>query len=273
MSDRSYTSGLPAKYAEEKLSRLTRRWGAEFGEHLRAMTPVAWPGVPPTFFLGFTGFARGTENTTDGVPAQRFHEVGYFQVEAGLRDGAAPNPDPTAEYNAWGRLHASDLVVQLLGHPATMSPNGWREDIAAQCAVGLANLKRHLGNARSKLPVSLHPVDPASTWAGLLAFTAFSRGAGQLAKVIAPYAAALAKVDEHARWDAWQRLVVADINAKVDNIGTRAGKSGTAYALIRSRQKHDCGRLAASTVGEPVDWYLTRDDAIDDTLTRRAYGA
>lgn len=273
MSNRNYTTGLPAVYAEEKRARLVKRWGGEFGEHIRAMAPLAWPGVPPTAFLGFTGFANRAENTTDGVAAQKFHEVGYFQIEAGLRDGPAPNPDPSAEYNAWGRLHDSDIVVRLLGRPATMKPNAWREAVADQVAVGLANLQRHLGNARSKLPITLHPADPASTWAVLLAFTAFSRGAGQLAKVLTPYANTLAVVPEAQRWDAWQRLVVADINAGVRGIGAKAGRSGAAYAIIRSRQKHSCGEHAARALSLPVEWYLTRDDAVDDTLARCAYGA
>lgn len=273
MSDRDWKSGLPGEYAKEKLERLQKRWRDELGGHLRAMTPIAWPGVPATVFLGFTSFARGTENTTEATPRQRFHELGYFQIEAGLREGPAPNPDPRAEYNAWGALAGAELVVRLLGRPATMKPDGWRHAVADQTAVGLTNLRRHLGNARRKLPESLHPQDPASTWAVLLAFTAFSRGAGQLARVLDPYVEALAGVPERERWSAWEAMVAEDVARDAPGTGGQDGRRGAAYAIIRSRQKCDSGLLAARSLGEPTDWYVRGDAARDEALARSAYEA
>lgn len=276
MSARTWRNGLPAAYAREKLPALAKRWAEphELGRALRRMVPIAWPGVTPFAFLGFTGFSMSaTENTTEAVAAQRFHEVGYFQTEAGLRDGPAPNPLPLAEYNAWGRLAGSALVVDLLGRGATMAPDGWKRAIADQTAVGLANLRRHLGNARAKLAPGLHPHAEASTWAVLLAFTAFSRGAGQLAKVLAPYADKLATVPEPDRWGAWESMVATEIAKGTPGIGSKPGKAGAAYAIVRTRQKHDGGQLAAATLGAEVDrrWFLTSDPERDSVIARCAY--
>ena len=275
MGDRTWRTGLPDTYAREKHKALVKRWNGKLGAALAAMTPVAWAGVSPMAFLGFTGFSTGpTENTTEAVPGQSFHELGYFQVEGGMRDGPAPNPDPRAKYNAWGLLAATELVQRLLnGRPATMKPGAWKQAIDDQAAVGLANLLRHLANARRQLPESLHPRDPASTWAVLLSFTAFSRGSGQLQKVIAPYAAKLGEMPEAERWTAFESMVAADIAKGAAGIGARTGKMGAAYAIVRSRQKHDCGKLVAASLGTEVDraWFLSSDPERDAILARAAY--
>ncbi len=265
-----WRKGIPANYAEERLERMKRRWGDELGKRLRAMAPIAWPGAPPTVFLGFTAFARGDEDTVDGNARQRFHEIGYFQTEAGLRDQPAPAPDPRAEYNSWGALADSELVVGLLGHPATMVPGAWKTAVADQTAVGLANLRRHLARARPHLAPALAPTDLGGTWAVLLAFTAFSRGESQLARVLEPYADRLAAVDERARWSAWEALVADDIRDGATGIGARSGRGGAAYAILRTRQKHDSGALAAATFHEPTEWFLKGDAKRDELLAQRA---
>lgn len=266
MGDRSWRTGAPKAYAREKLPRLLERWNRTLGAELRRQVPIAWPGVPATVFLGFTGFASRDENTGEATdPARRpsFDELGYFQTER-----TRPfTRDPEAKYNAWVRLHDSDLVVRLLGRPATMEPNGWRGEsgVPDQVAVGLANLLRHLGNARRELPPALDPVDPASTWAVLCAFTAFSRGAGGMWSRMAPYADQLAAVPEHERWRAWELLVANDANAATD-------REGPAYGIIRTRQKHDAGRLAAWTLGQEIAWFVAPEGALDDRIAKAAYG-
>lgn len=266
MGDRSWRTGAPKAYAREKLPRLLERWNRALGAELRRQVPIAWPGVPATVFLGFTGFASRDENTGEATdPARRpsFDELGYFQTER-----TRPfTRDPEAKYNAWVRLHDSDLAVRLLGRPATLEPNGWRGEsgVPDQVAVGLANLLRHLGNARRELPPALDPVDPASTWAVLCAFTAFSRGAGGMWERMKPYADQLAAVPEAQRWRAWERLVADDARAE-------KGRGGPAYGIVRTRQKHDGGRLAAERLGLPTTWFVEADDALDDRIAKAAYG-
>lgn len=275
MSDRSWRAGLPTVYADEKLPRLRDRWGRTLGAELRRQVPIAWPRVPPTAMLGFTAFAHRDEDTAEARSDQRFHEIGYFQTEAGLRSQPAAAPE-RAPYNAWGALAGSELVVSLLGRAATTTPDGWRGEsgVADQVAVGLANLRRHLAAARARLPADIHPLDPASTWAVLLAFTAFSRGEGQLAAVLERYAGALSGVPERDRWRAWEGLVVDDIYAGRSNIGTMRGKGGAAYAIMRTRQKHESGRAAAVALGldDQAAWFLAPDPRIDEQLARVAYG-
>ncbi len=270
MGDDKWRAALPSAYAAEKLQRMRSRWEGELGDHLRVMAPIAWPDAPPTAFLGFTAFARGDEDTVEASSRQPFHELGYFQTEGGPRDDPAPSPDPKAEYNAWGALAKSELVTRLLGRPATMVSGAWRTAVADQTAVGLANLRRHLSQAQARLPDALAPKDLGGTWAVLLAFTAFSRGEGRLSMVLKPYIERLAAVDERDRWSAWERLVVDDIRAGRTGVGTDAGHGGAPYAILRSRQKHDSGRLAAEVLGEPTRWFLKGDPARDETFTRRA---
>ena len=284
MGNRDNFSGLPRNYAKGKEKRLLERWNGEFGECLRRMAPIAWPGVDPLVFLGFTGFAKQTENTTEAVEKQSFHEIGLFQIEAGLRNFPAPNPDPDGKYSAWAylsvptkdgdsdrrkRLHA--LTVQMLGKLPSMKPNEWKKLVPDQTAVGLANLRRHLGNIEGKLSDTLKPKSLNSTWAVLLSFTAFSRGSGQLWKCLEPYADKLELVPEEQRWQAWERMVAYDIENKVRGIGYVPYKKGAAYALIRSRQKHDSGRNVAEKLGVSTSWFLTPDPRVDQILTDRAY--
>jgi hypothetical protein len=119
---------------------LLSRKSGPIGEITDRMVNIAFPGVPVDVFHGFTALAvNHGENTTDAT-SNSFHEVGLYQIEAGLRSGPAPNPDPRAPYNSWGELHDSRLIVRMLGRPATMEPNAWRSALEDQIAVGIANL-------------------------------------------------------------------------------------------------------------------------------------
>lgn len=269
MSRRTWQKALPSAYAREKCDALVSRWARTLGDELRRQVPIAWPGAPETVFLGFTAFALRDENTGEATDPKRrapFDEVGYFQTER-----TRPfTRNKAAKYNAWVKLHDSELVVRLLGRPATMDPEGWRGErgVPDQVAVGLANLRRHLGNARAKLDPRLRPVDETSTWAVLCAMTAFSRGAGGLAAVTDPYADKLAAYPEPARWAAWEGMVAADIAKRLPGIGSKTGKKGAGHAILRTRQKHDSGRAAAEALGLPVDWYLPVDDHVGELVAR-----
>lgn len=252
---------------------LDKRWDGELGDSLRSMVPVAWPGVPETVFLGFTAFSTSSkENTTEAVEGQRFHEIGYFQIEAGLRDKPAPDPDESGEYNNWGKLHDDSLVVQLLGgRKATMTADGWKKAIPDQTAVGLVNLRKKLNSGIARMIPGLAPQDMSSTWAVLLSFTMFSRGVGQTMKCLAPYDEKLAKIPEAERWAAWENMLAADIVKDVDSIGNKDGKGGAPWADMRTRQKSDSGKLFAKRKNLPLIWYPPSDPERDKTIVRRAY--
>lgn len=272
MANRTWEKAQPIEYADDKQRMLDKRWKAELGECLRTMVPKVWPGVDPTVFLGFTAFSTSSkENTTEAVENQRFHEIGYFQTEAGLRDKPAPDPNPAGSYNNWGKLHDHSLVVELLGRPAVMGRDEWKTNIPDQVAVGLVNLKRKLESGMSKLPAEVYPKDMSSTWAVLLAFTMFSRGVGQTLKCLKPYQDKLADFSENERWIAWESMIASDIAKDIDSIGNKDGKAGAPWAIMRSRQKYDSGLMFAKRNNLGTNWYFEPDRIRDGVITKRAY--
>jgi hypothetical protein len=272
MASRTWDKALPIKYAESKQRYLDKRWDGELGEALRDMVQKVWPGVPETVFLGFTAFSTSaSENTTEAVENQRFHEIGYFQTEAGLRDKPAPDPNSDGEYNNWGRLHDTDLVVQLLGRKACMGHDEWKRAIKDQTAVGLVNLRRKLDSHVQRLPENLRPKDMSSTWAVLLSFTVFSRGGGQTLRCLSPYAEKLGTFPENERWDAWESMIASSIIKGADSTGNKDGKSGAPWAIMRTRQKYDSGLLFAQRKGLPTDWYFEPVRERDIIIVKKAY--
>ena len=273
---RTYPQGKPSAYAGEKLSTLLSRWDSAIGATLRQMSAVVFPGIPAEALLGFTAICTSPqENTTEGTPAQQFHEIGLFQVEAGLRGGPAPNPDPEAEYNNWGALHDTKLVQKLLGRPATMEPNRWKTEIADQIAVGLANLRRHGIGVGPALDARIRPQDPAGEWHARVMFTAYSRGWGQTARVLNRYASRLAGTIEQVRWTELRRLIAGEAKAGIEP-GSKMGRSGPAYAAIRTDQKMRSGWMLAGALGADRSWwtseYGAQDGEVEDVLARIAYG-
>lgn len=269
MPSPAWLRAVPDAYARGHLRRLRARYDDPFGLAVRRMTPVAWPGVPPSVILGQTASTRrADENTTRTSRSQRFHEVGYAQTPAGLRDGPAPNADPAAEYNRWGELASSDLVVSLLGRPATMVPDGWRESMDDQAAVGLASLLKDLARITRKLPPALRPSSPSTPWAIFCAFAAFSRGASGAWSRLEPAADVLAAVDEGARIGALVHWIATSDHpaAKV------AGKAGVARMTLRTLWKMRSGEALERALGGEVAWYGTHDGSDEEALTRRALG-
>lgn len=283
MSDRNGDNGKPRNYAAEKRSMLTRRIGnGTFMAALRRAGAVIFPGVPVAALVGFTSFSTSpTENTTEAVATQRFHEIGLFQVEAGLRTGPAPNPDRTAEYNTYGKVANTALVKQALGQPpdgpgANMTPNAWKQERywPDQIACGLAGILRHVNSVRLDSRIAAR--DSTSNWYWLVAMTAFSRGDGQCAAVMNAYADELALVPEAMRWQAFRTAVARDIVAGTGpSIGRRKGKQGAAYAIVRSEQKFESGAIVADS-GEAA-WFRSRytdstsDRSVEEVIARTAY--
>jgi hypothetical protein len=273
------SNNRPDAYAREHLSLLRHRWDdPSIGPVIVQMAAIVFPGVPPEMFLGFTTIASSPrENTTEGVPMQPFHEVGLFQVEAGPREGPAPNPDRHAQDNSWGRLHDSDLVKQLLGRSACMAPGAWKAALPDQIAVGLANLRRHAEVMAGLLDARLLPDEgPLGDWFVRLMFTAFSRGEGQTARVLNPYADRLAEEPAETRWTTYRQVVAAEIQAG-DGLGHKVGKMGPAYAITRTDQKLRSGWLLAGETGADRSWWTSEygegDGDLQDLITKTAYGA
>lgn len=291
-----------AQYGHGHLSTLEARWKDGLGDTLRAMAPGIWPGVPYEAWLGFTSISYGmrprpgpnnaTENTTDGVPGQRGHEVGFFQTPAGMVPGPAPNPDPDAPWNTWGRLHDHIWVTrkEALGRPATMVPDGWKTSLPDQVAVGLADLRAGsrgvslcLGPSGVAPEHTLVSGDPSpTTWAVALGFLAFSEGGGSACHWIKPYAARLALVPEARRWSALGGMIDADFRAGVHS--APGSKYKTAWTKFESAKQlaHEVGRGAAwdawydepdRTVPDPALWDRLNDLWFPDAPRRSPGGS
>ncbi|SKA89329.1 hypothetical protein SAMN02745166_01570 [Prosthecobacter debontii] len=294
MSSRTYPDAKPRLYADEKFKMIKNRLeDAVIGSATEAFGSIAYPGVPPEAFHGFTAFTmRVDEDTADA--GNSFHEIGLYQVEAGPSNKPAPNPDPEADNNNWVVLANGDLVRSMLGRPATMETGAWKHELKDQIAVGIANLRLHRDKMNaallSKLKSSgydqataktlLAAVQPAtldSNWSVLWSFTAFSRGEGQFSKTLLPYVETLAQTPESERWLQWRALVLADVRAKKSNIATVRGKKGAAYALLRSEQKLQSGYELARRLGHDVSWFHSvysesqKDVDDEDLLTRTGY--
>lgn len=260
---------------------LRGRKAGEIGRITARMVPIVFPGVSPDVFHGFTAFTMSpTENTTEAVLTQSFHEIGLYQVEAGLRTGPAPNQNPNATYNNWGKQAGSPLVRQLLGRSATMVPNAWKTALEDQIAVGLVNLRKDADDISRQLVAGIRP-DPTrwSNWRIMLAFTAFSRGVGQAKAVFNAMEVDLSGIPEDQRWRAARRTVAlsaAQPRPGIAAIVNRPGKTGAAYALVRTEQKYESGKLLAQNTGDAswfTEGYTSSDDAIEQAIAATAYGS
>jgi len=267
----------PAMWAREKLNKMRRWWADQsklrVGTTLRRMTPNVLPGVPAQAIAGFCANGDVAENTTDRNPRQGFHEIGLFGTEAGPHDGPAPNPDPKAEDNSWGRLAANPRVVKLLGRRATMVPDAWKTAIPDQVAVGLVNLlERGLKVAR-RLDPSIKPNTRGelSIYFVACCFMGWSAGAKGAADHLNRFKSALAAVPERERWGAFLRAVATGIQSgRLHLRGLRKHRS-VAFSAQRTWQKLAAGELLARETGGRVEWFdtgLGADEArIADTIT------
>ena len=289
---REYPGAKPRLYAKEKLEMLKERLSdATISEATTAMAKLAFSGAPPEAFHGFTAFTTSpTEDTFLPPAGNKFHEIGLYQVEAGTKTKPVPNTKTNAEYSNWALLANTPIVRQYLGRPATMQDGGWKTALKDQIAVGIANLAHHSGKMRKSLSERINkygfgeslarqiaPAETGSVWAVLFAFTSFSRGEGQFFKVLVPYLEELAETAEETRWQKWRELIQADILSNAPGIGSTCGKSGAAYAVIRSEQKFHSGYLLARETGGEAKWFSAAysdsaaNDALEDCLTRTAY--
>jgi len=277
---------VPSHYAASKLSSLTARWRGALGDELRRLAPRAWPGVPVSAFMGFTSIGSRDEDTAPRAN-RVFHEVGYFQTPAGPADGPAPNPNPDAPYNAWGKIASGSTAAELLGRPVVMTPDGWKgaRAVPDQVAVGLLDLRRELESfsrlARTAGAGVVAPRQSASVYAVACAFSAFSAGASGAARNLARLGSSgwqSAGRDEASAWDWIVEEIARRWRAGTIPLENPGSHRNPAYTVLRTTQKLAAGAKLAESLGltDELAWYprVARGALLDAerALTAAAYG-
>lgn len=250
------------------------------------MAPRAWPGVPVTAFMGFTSIGSRDEDTAP-TANRTFHEVGYFQTPAGPASGPAPNPNPDAPYNAWGKIASGRDAAELLGRPVVMTPDGWKgaRAVPDQVAVGLLDLRRELESFRRAVRSVgvgvLEPRESASVYTVACAFSAFSAGASGAARNLSRLGSSgwqSAGRTEAGAWDWLLEEIARRWRAgtiPLENPGTHRNP---AYTVLRTTQKLAAGAKLAESLGlaDELAWYprAARGELLDAerALTAAAYG-
>lgn len=262
---RTYHDALPADYGHAKLASMRGRWGGVAGEGVRSFAPRVWPRTPPVALLAMSAnSSRATENTTDGDPTQAFHEIGLWQTPAGLRAGPAPNPDPNATSNHWGKIAVNATTRALLGRPGVMRPEEWGTALLDQAAIGLQDYRGELSVARSMLPASLAGAE-GSLWQYALSVAAYGSGAGGAANIARRYRAALEAAPSDAeRFAALARAVAADPDAS----------TATAHRVLRVWQRIETGRALARDLGDSsAGWFEAFPDRAEGARVARVLQA
>lgn len=276
-------NAYPDDWAKSKRSKLRDCARGDVGEWSRRALAVCLPGVPLAAALGFAG--NGDEYNTTGwrvgdeeeraraVAKGRFpfkskrpddtsvyghigsddlHELGWYGVEG----GHCPTPCATDPDCAWVRLADDDEVVKILGRKA-VTGGDWYGAIADQCAVGIANIRRHMRQIRAKLDARIAWSDdrPVSLWMWSMACMSWSAGTGRAASHVNAYAAELAAVDESRRVGLFMELAGA-----VDDPGGRHRQDE--YSALREAQKRAAARLAVEFTGEGPSALAWLDDGL-----------
>lgn len=249
-------------------------------EHdLPILFPDAAQGPLPVLrdaFIAFTAIAMGwTENTTEALATQPFHELGMFQTPGGPRTGPAPHPTMGA-YTTLGK--SADVKRCLGGRDANLTPGAWKQAHADQVAIGLANLRQDERSLQRAVGADLVRTGSGfSPWRFWCMFTAFSRGPGQTANVLRAFRAELLQAPENARLQRLRELVLRDLREGRPGIGSRTGKMGAAYAVTRTEQKLECAALLADD-HQHGGWWTTRytdsgpDHATELALAEAGHG-
>lgn len=258
---------LPVEYGREHLPAMRNRWNGELGQAVREFGNVIWPNTPLPALIGFSANSTGArENTTRGTSAvnlaQSFHEIGFYQVPAGPRAGPAPNPDPNTHDNAWGKIALgripvlSALVTQVLGHPATMEPEGWQTAIRDQAAVGLANYRMDGENCRRLIGEGL-----SGAMGSMQFFTvsvmAFGVGAQGAANIINRYASDLPRNDESFIFGLAAAIVRDHQNAN----------DAHAKRVVRALQRLESSKQLAQSLGQDLAWYGPSFPELEQQIT------
>lgn len=274
----------PGGYADKWLRRALAYWGGSQGDlagPLRRMVAARWPRVPPALFLAFAASAGRGDDTaarsTQGLANARFHEVGWFGVEAGpvflgatapscsrwwSRAGRAaraglpepecvwgptPSPDPSLPYSRWAELAADPRVVSLLGRTASVAPGAWVGAIEDQVAVGLVGLGDHGDAVNSRLPQDVRALDRSGPWFWYLAFAGWSAGDNLAGLHVRRYRAEIAGAPESRRVGALVRA--AACAAACGAPGPAGSHINPAFSILRTVQKRALAARLAAALG------------------------
>ncbi|HEX4936590.1 MAG TPA: hypothetical protein VFV33_25590, partial [Gemmatimonadaceae bacterium] len=206
-------------------------------------------------------FKRGLRGDYGGVDREGdLHELGWWGTEA----GKTPSPVATDPECPWVTLATSADVIKVLGRPAVLG-GAWYDAMPDQCAIGCANIARHLRAVRRRLDPRLQwdEAKPVSFWRFALAMMTWSAG-GRGAAHVNAYAAELATLTEDRRWARFLELA-----ATTDDAGNRHRQDE--YSALRTAQKIEAARLFAPYLRDPW-WALTwGDDGLDDVARGRLY--
>lgn len=276
----SHNDQTPDAFAAGYLGAMQSRWSSPIGTAIQSFMPTVFPGAPAEAILGFTTEAGTVNPATDDTATDgsnnSFHEIGYFQTEAGPASGPAPNPDSAVAYNNWGQLASDSTVTSLLGHAATMVADAWKTAIPDQAAVGMVNIRKHARAVAAQLPASIRPSGDGTLWAMAMGFMGFGAGDGGAAQTVNRYASQLATVDEAHRWGALIDAVLTDAHDHGGLPGTPGHHGNPAFDVLRAWQKLATGKALATANGNSVAWFDTGLGAQDATAQQgiddAAYG-
>lgn len=251
---------LPSEYGARVLPMLYDRATGRLGAVLERMVPQVFYEAPVSAFLGFTAIGKQHEDTADAPPERRaaFHEIGFFQTPAGPVDGPAPNADPNAANNAWGRLASSALVRRLLGRSASTTPGAWKDLVEDQAAVGLADLHEGMFSCFRSIPPTLWPERTSDQWAVAIAFGAFSAGPGLMARHIREHQAAIQAgyYDQPlSGFGKFVRAIIVKARKERTSTGPAMRHANPAYTALRCWQKLQSGKALAQRRGASVAWF------------------
>lgn len=281
----------PQVYAQEKLSMMKSWWTAYNADILRISRALA-PNAAPEFFMGVasngslrentTGFrtglaeerAPGTNPPLGGVATQSFHELGWFGVEGGSRNGPAPGPDSN-----WSRIATSQEVRTLLGREGVTAPGSWYEAVPDQLAIGIINNRNHGRAVNRALPANLQAQDESSLWFEAMTTLGWSAGDARAARFIRMVANDIGNVPENQRWGALVRAFYAKGLDRsilpVQEGGVYDVYNNPFFAIIRTMQKIEAGLALArdhrGNVAYFEDGLGAERQQIHTTLTNLAF--
>lgn len=252
-------SDLPSRYARDwrrAAARALERYAPAIRD-LQAKGLLA--GAPVELLCAFICAGSPTSNTTDARSGKglevAFHEGGLWQTPMGGTDrdpvtkvprAPAPNPDPRAPYNTWGRLHDDAQIVAALGRPAPMAPGAWKTDLAAQHAVGLAMLRDDYAAVRRNLPATIAPSGPQTLWGLACMFTGFSAGPAAAAALFNRFAWHLEAAPEELRWRALLRGVTRELAGGWMPGGSPDHHGNACHRVLRTWQKFETAKAIAA---------------------------